>query len=237
MTMNRYWFGIGNVVLAVVSLLLTQPVFAQEPIGVVLVIRGEVKARAVDGTIRTLSRRVPVFESDTVLTGSDAYAQLRLNDDALLALGRDTEFTFDQYRFDNDPATPDTALMSLLRGCFQTVTGMIGDNEADEYRIDTPLASIHVKGTFHTGVIANDVLYTGAYEGGTRVANSRGYIDLGIGSDYDFSRTVSGAVPEGLVSEPAEFACQTSEASTATMDQVINPSAAPSAPADVHPGP
>jgi hypothetical protein len=41
------------------------------------------------------------------------------------------------------------------------------------------------------------------FDGGTRISNTSGSIELGLGGDYDFSRTLPGQAPEGLLVEPA----------------------------------
>src|SRR5690606_11550368 len=57
---------------------MTSSLLAQsgESIGTVLVTKGQVEARAVDGTIRTLARGFPLFEQDAILIGADGYAQV-----------------------------------------------------------------------------------------------------------------------------------------------------------------
>lgn len=49
-------------------------------------------------------------------------------------------------------------------------------------------------------------MFTGVYDGGTRVFNNGGNLNLGINADYDFAR-VDGAdiPPEGLLIEPTEL--------------------------------
>ena len=105
------------------------PAFAQtgESIGVVILSKGRVEARRPDGTIRALGRRSEIFEEDTILVGPQGAAQVKMVDDARISFKANTEFTFDQYDFDGDDATPDTALMSMVRGGFRTISGAIGE--------------------------------------------------------------------------------------------------------------
>jgi hypothetical protein len=181
-----------------------------EPIGTVLVTRGGVEARAASGDVRVLTRRANLFDGDTLVTGSDGFVQVRMVDAAQLSLGPNTEFSFDAYQTDADASTPDSAVMSMLKGCFRTMAGSIGNESHDEYRIDTALASISLVAPASAGLIAGTlsagVFYTGALSGGSKVVDTQGRsIALGLGADYDFSRTAAGAAPEGLVSKPPEF--------------------------------
>ena len=228
--------------LAALLALLPALVQAQE-IGHVLITRGHVEARAADGSVRALARRVDLLAGDTVVTGAGGFVQMKLADDARLALGSGTEFTFGEYSFDGDPTTPDTAVMSLIRGCFRSITGSIGASPDDEYRIDTPVATITVRGTFHGGSFDGQTLYTVTHEGGTTVSNAQGALDAGLGGMYDYTRTRAGSAPEGLVTVP-DFRCETNDQpavaellgtppAPARGNLIIlpAPSAAPSAPA------
>src|SRR5690606_31967004 len=102
-------------------------------------------------------------------------------------------------------ATPDSATMSMLRGGFRTLSGSIGDDDDDTYRIDTPYASIGIRGTMHSAVLAGDILFTGVYDGGTTISNLQGSIDAGIGADFDYTETFGSTPPRGLVEAPPEL--------------------------------
>lgn len=141
-------------------------------IGKVLTAQGLVEARDANGLLRALTRRSEVFEADTILVGADGFTQVRMVDDAQISLQANTEFSFNTYAFDANSATPDSAAMSMIRGGFRTISGTIGDADEDGYRLDTPYASIGIRGTAHSGVIVAGVLYTGVSEGGTTVSNN-----------------------------------------------------------------
>jgi hypothetical protein len=97
--------------------------------------------------LRVLTRKSDVFEADTIIVSADAYAKIKMVDSAMLALQANTEFAFNTYEFDGNPETPDAAIMSMIRGSFRTISGTIGDEDADDYRIHTPYASIGIRGT------------------------------------------------------------------------------------------
>ena len=58
-----------------------------------------------------------------------------------------------------------------------------------------------MRGTTHEAVIDEvlDVQFTGVYDGGTTVANADGVLELGLGANFDFSRTSRGQAPVGLL--------------------------------------
>jgi hypothetical protein len=179
------------------------------PIGTVIFASGDVHAKGADGSLRTLTRRSPVFERDTIIVGSSGVAHLRMVDSATIALRPDTEFTFDAYKFDGDANTPDSAVMELLRGGFRAISGSIGHTDHDKYKLETPYASIGVRGTTHVARIVDGHLFTSVEEGGTTITNSFGSIDIGTRGSDDFSETDPGHAPHGLILEPPELNANT----------------------------
>jgi len=199
-------------------------------IGRVLQTSGYVSATDQAGAVRALARRSNVFEGDTVITGPQGFAQIRFVDGAMLALKEDTEFTFNEYSFDGDPGTADSAVMSMVRGGFRTISGSIGDDSNDTYRVETQFANIGIRGTTHEGVIVGlgtggstggagtgagggagnggngqPALYTGVYNGGTTVSNQFGSIDTGLGGSYDYAMTNQNQAPRGLLTQPNQL--------------------------------
>jgi hypothetical protein len=171
--------------------------YAQEgqAIGRVLSTTGSVTARDLGGALRELSRRSDIFVGDTVITGPNGFAQLRMVDSAQISFKEDTEFTFSEYSSDGPGGAADSALMEMVRGGFRTISGTIGDDDADEYQIATQFASIGIRGTSHEALINAGVLLTGVYDGGTTVSNAQGSLDTGIGANFNYSQTFPGQPP------------------------------------------
>ncbi len=194
--------------------------FAQsrKEIGNVVTTQGAVSARDPAGALRTLERRSPVFEGDVIVVAANGFTSLRMVDNAHLSLGPATEFSFDTYSYDGRSGTRDTVVMRLLNGCFRTRVGTAGSGRRDEYRIDTPLASIGIDGSFHGAALVDGRLYTAAWDGSTTVSNVAGSLNLGEYGEYDYSRTLPGAAPTGLGALLPEAACEPPEALDGTLD-------------------
>ena len=89
---------------------------------------------------------------DTLRLGRDSNAQVRLNDESIIALRSDTEFRIERFQYHNDAAN-DSALFQLLRGGLRTVTGLIGRVNHDAYRLTTPVGYERLFGdVIHTRV-------------------------------------------------------------------------------------
>ncbi|MEY4640575.1 MAG: hypothetical protein RLZZ227_569 [Pseudomonadota bacterium] len=174
------------------------PATERAAIGSILTMRGLIRARAASGETRTLLPRSELFVGDTVLVDADAFVSMRMVDKAHLSLGADTEFVFAEYSYAGHRTGGDRAIMTLARGCFRSRSGSIGSAARDEYRIDTPVASIHADESFHGATLANQRLYSSTWGGSALVSNAQGSLNLGGYGDYDFSRTSIGDAPKGL---------------------------------------
>lgn len=186
-------------------LLLNAPVAAAaaEAAGQVIVARGTVQALAANGDVRELRRRSPFYAGDTIRTASASTVQLRFADGAVLALRPESEFRVDEYRFDNQGGAGDRSVSTLLKGGLRTITGVIGKQDPQAYQVKTPVATIGVRGTHYEAVLESPKsLVLAAWQGGIRVRNERGAIDLGVGADYNFGRAGTEQPPQGLLEPP-----------------------------------
>jgi DNA segregation ATPase FtsK/SpoIIIE-like protein len=113
---------------------------------------------ALDGDVRivgaTGERRAQtgtqIEEGDTVKIGADAWALLGMSDGASVTVRPDSELRFDRYRYAPDgEASLNSAVMSLARGAFRSITGYIGRTNRSGYQIRTPTATIGIRGTDH----------------------------------------------------------------------------------------
>ena len=131
-------------------LLLALPVSGSAEVvaGRVISSMGDVTAVRPDESARSLGRGEPIYAEDTLETGQRGRAQIRLIDDGLLDLRPLSRLTIDSY----EESTPDedeggSAVMSFLRGAMRTVSGRIGRDPEDEYRMQTPTATVGIRGT------------------------------------------------------------------------------------------
>ena len=117
--------------------------------GTFLVVAGDVKIIAADGTTRIPQRKDNLNEGDTLVTGKDGTAQLKMADNGLLAVRPATRFTVDAFVYKGSADGTERSFITLLRGGFRALTGAIGKLNRENYRITTPLATIGIRGTDH----------------------------------------------------------------------------------------
>ncbi len=115
-------------------------------IGHVQVIDGSCTARHADGTTTTLSQGASVFQGDVIQTQGGAKLGIVFEDKTTFALGENARIVLDRMIY-NPQSHEGSAAFSLLHGTFVAVTGEIGKLHHASVQIDTPVASIGVRGT------------------------------------------------------------------------------------------
>jgi hypothetical protein len=144
-------------------------------------VRGEVSILSSDGARRAAQRDDTLREGDSIVTGTDSLAQLRLRDGSMFSIRADTQAKLDQFRFAGRDDRDASFAMSIVKGGFRTLTGLIAQLNRSNYRIATPSATIGVRGTHfeavHLPVPLDQVpagTYNRVFEGITQMQNPAG---------------------------------------------------------------
>lgn len=88
------------------------------------------------------------LESDTmVTTGPNSRIVMRFEDGQVIALNENTSFKINQYRFDRTEPKKSSMFFSLLKGALRSVSGLIGQQAPGAYKLQTPVATIGIRGT------------------------------------------------------------------------------------------
>lgn len=191
--------------LATLIALLLYPALLWAAVGKVVIARGEAYALDANEQRRPLQRRSDIFEGDTLVTGADGSLQIRFQDNAILALREDSQLKITEYHGKDPNNDRERVLMDLLAGGFRTITGSIGKTDRDAYQVRTPNASIGIRGTHYEALLQTSSLLLGVYQGGIRIANDNGVLNLGADSEFIWGRVNAGARPQGLLNPPEEL--------------------------------
>lgn len=200
-----------------------QPAQAAEA-GRLLFVLGQVEIERAG--LRAPAARAAVVEiGDTVHTGGQGRTQLRMNDGGLIALRPASSFLVEDY---TPPvaasvalpggaagvgtsaaasAVPGRAFMRLLRGGFRAISGLIGKSARDEYRVNTPVATIGIRGTDYSATYCNgdcgatpNGLHVGVSSGRVFISNNSG--DINLDDDQYGYVPNAGAPPERGLEKP-----------------------------------
>jgi FecR protein len=112
-------------------------------------VSGEVKIKLASGEIRNATKGMEINEGDMVLSGMPGLAQLKMEDGGTIVVRPNTRFTVQTYRFNGKEDGTERATYKLDQGSVRAITGQIGKTNKQNYLIQTPTASIGVRGTDH----------------------------------------------------------------------------------------
>lgn len=180
-------------------LFLSGPSLAQQQtVGLATDVRG-----LVTGDLRTLLVGSDVYFNETIRTDDTSRVRLQFLDETQLYIAQASEVVLDRFVFDPGQTTGDFAV-SLVRGTFRFVTGL-QDNSA--YQVETPVATIGVRGTIWHALVAADLLIGALEEGVIYFTLPNGLVveldQPGWCIEIHSDSTVVGPVPcEGLLDDP-----------------------------------
>lgn len=107
---------------------------------------GGVSALAADGQERALTKGAEINAGDTIQT-VDGRAQLRFSDGGYISLQPNTRFKVEEYTFNGKADGSEKGFFSLVKGGLRAITGAIGHTNKNTYRVNTPVATIGIRGT------------------------------------------------------------------------------------------
>lgn len=144
---------------------------------------GNASIIAADGSTRRAERGTPLEAGETVDTG-DGKAQLRFRDGATISLQPGTQFRIEQFRFTEQngrAAEEDMVVMRFLKGALRAVSGLIGKQKREQYRMDTAVGTIGIRGTEYAATMGEGGLSLTTHVGLVEVCNSAGCAQVGPG--------------------------------------------------------
>ena len=132
--------------------------FAQssEAVATVTAVKGSATVERLNGQIIRLQAGENIFTGDTVSTNWRSTVNIEFTDGTLTTVGKSTDFVIKQFDWQKNSATSNKAVFRLLKGAFYTVTGAITKAVSPDYTVETPLATIGIRGTEFWGGFMDD---------------------------------------------------------------------------------
>ena len=119
-------------------------VYAAQPAGEVIAMKGDVSAKSADGSTRPIMKSDQVFVGDQINTGTGAYAVVEFIDGARATLMPDSNLSVDKYAFGTNE---DGVVLGLVKGGFRAITGEIARKRPESYTVQTNVATLGVRGS------------------------------------------------------------------------------------------
>ncbi len=152
-----------------------------------------------------------VRRGDTITTDAKTNASLRLLDGTTILLRADSSLLLKEFRFAKGDSNTGVLNLKLLKGAMRTISGMIPKDPNSQYALETPKATLTVRGTDYAvriceaedrcqidGEAAPAGLYAGVLEGGIDLGNGGGSSPAEAGDivRVDTPEAAAAAAPE-----------------------------------------
>lgn len=150
----------------------------ESPVGAVEEVKGDATVTRADGSVETITNGTPIYQGDIIETAADGAVNIVFLDETSMAVSANARLAIDEYTF--DPATESgTTNFSVLRGLFVFTSGLIGRDDPDDVKIETPVGSIGIRGTIIAGEInPGGESKISVLEGAIVVKNAMGEVTL-----------------------------------------------------------
>ncbi len=188
--------------------------------GKIQFVAGEAKVTNDKQAERAAIKGLILNQGDSIVTGPTGSVQVLLEDGGLLAVRPNTQMKIDAYAYSGKADDPNNkSFFSLGKGTFRSITGAIGQNNKQAYRVDTPTATMGIRGTDHEPAVVLQLApgqqaqsplesappgtYDRVNQGQTFIQNSAGLLVLGV-NQVGFAPSGGGA-PTVLPNVPAFY--------------------------------
>lgn len=138
--------------------------------GHVAFVNGDVQLLNTGKQNRTVQTGDPVYVGDQIQTLANAHLHLRMIDNAFVALRPESQLTIRLYDYDKDQPQASRIRIDLQQGTSRAVTGKGGQAAKHQYRFNTPLAAIGLRGTDYTVTAEADKTRVSVTQGGVIVS-------------------------------------------------------------------
>lgn len=165
--------------------LMLLPLQAMAEAGRFLFVKGDIRVVDAQQQTRPATRRMQILEGETIISGADGRAQLRMVDGGIFSVRANTEMRIDEYSY-QQPGRRERSAVSLIKGWLRSITGRIGKSNHDNYTLKTPLATIGIRGSDHITMhvpadgraLGNPGTYNFVNQGGTFISTLAGRLNI-----------------------------------------------------------
>jgi len=211
------------------------------PVGAVEEVKGNATVTRADGTVETITNGTPIYQGDVIQTDASGAVNIVFIDETSMAVSENARLAIDEYSY--DPSTESgTTNFSVLRGLFVFTSGLIGRDDPDDVKIDTPVGSIGIRGTIIAGEIhPGGESNISVLEGAIVITNGAG--ELTLSQQFETVRLMSFNEPmkDMGVMHASDISARFSSVSSVNpslfsmIEDAVKQEAAPEAPAQTAP--
>ncbi len=137
------------------------------PVGRVVWIKGALQAQQPNKETRNLVKMSVLYLHDILITDAKSQAEIVFTDNTLITFYPSSKMSIDKYVYKKKPenGSAGSEVTNLIEGGFRTITGLIAKTNNSDYQVNTPVATIGVRGTDYAVRLQNGHLYAAWYTG------------------------------------------------------------------------
>ena len=169
-----------------VSLLVTALLFApamSNASGKITAANGKVTVSIAGGQPLPVVADSFVAEGNEVASGQKSRAVVRMEDGQVFAIGENSRFKIEQYRYRAAAPQEGATLLAFLQGSLRVVSGLMASRSPSSFAVRTSTATIGVRGTdFMLSIGLDGQLYFQVLDGTIQVTTSAGTVSFSSGA-------------------------------------------------------
>ena len=119
--------------------------------GKIDLVEGDVHIYDKDSKARRVKVGDAIAEGESIVTRSDGELHIQMADGGYIAVRPNTKMRIAVFRADG--SDDDKGIFGLLVGSFRSITGWIGKHNSRNYQVNTPTATIGIRGTDHEPLV------------------------------------------------------------------------------------
>ncbi|MGV6809889.1 MAG: FecR family protein [bacterium] len=119
-------------------------------VGKVMWVRGQAYVQDASGKQQAIQQGMVIFARSRIITSARAQVGLRMVDGATKQIQANSEFLIDIYDYHAEQPEKSKVKMKLIEGKARSRTGKAGEAAKHNYRLNTPVAAIGIRGTEFT---------------------------------------------------------------------------------------
>jgi hypothetical protein len=164
------------------------------PVGQIEEMKGTATIIRTDGTKDAAAPGTPVYQGDVIETGAQGSVNIVFADETSFAVSENARLAIDEYVYDPSSESGQTHF-SVLRGVFVFTSGLVGRDDPDDVKIETPMGSIGIRGTIIAGNLNSGEI---TVVEGAIVLRAPGGAEITLADQFDTARFTSGGNVEHL---------------------------------------
>jgi len=140
---------------------------------------GNVQASIGTAAPTALTKDSALESGMTVTTGDNSNIVMKFEDGQVVVLNANTTFKITRYQFNAAQPQTGNAFFSLVKGAMRSISGLIGKHNSSGFRLQTPVATIGIRGTDF--MVATGSLYLSVGQGMVSATNTAATSVFGAG--------------------------------------------------------